>query len=132
MLNNLQVFQISCGEGIHSVRSVVTVCGNDINVCCGGGDTYHIGAVALAVPRPSLADAFKVSASASVLCVTSHKEDEIARMASLRLATKFNARVSVACGLHIDNATQEDIDALFENYLKLIGKIELMALEQSS
>lgn len=117
-------FQTKIGEGIYTVEAAVTICGKDINVCMGGGDTFHIGASALAVPRPSLADPTKNSASASVICVTSHKEDEIARSAALHLATLFKVRVNVTCGLHIDNATKEDIDILFENYRLVLKDVE--------
>ncbi len=112
------------GTGVHIVQAVATICGKDINICFGGGDTFHIGASALAVPRPSLADPNQNSASASVICVTAHKEDEIARMAALQFATTFKCRVNVTCGLHIDNASTEDIKILFDNFSTLLNKLE--------
>ena len=124
MNDKMQYFKLEAGSGLHIIKSSAVVCGRDINVCFGGGDTFHIGASALAVPRPSLADPAVVSASASVICVTGHKEDEAARQAALRLASKFNTKVNVTCGLHIDNATKNDIDLLYKNYLSLIDALE--------
>lgn len=121
----MKIITKQIGTGVHIVEAVVVLCGKDINICCGGGDTFHIGASALAVPRPSLADATKNSASASVLCVTSHKEDEIAREAALRFATIFKTRVNITCGLHIDNATADDINLLHRNYLQILDEIQL-------
>ncbi len=117
-------FQVRAGEGLKLVEAAVVCCGRDINICIGGGDTFHIGAASLAVPRPSLKKTGEISASASVICVTSHKEDQIAREAALRLAAGFNARVSVSCGLHIDGATDDDIAKLYNNFLKVLDKIE--------
>lgn len=129
MKNELRYFEVISGEGLYTIKASVTLCGSDLNLCCGGGDTFHIGACALAVPRPSLSDPQIVSASASVICVTGHKDDEIAKEAALRLASKFNAHVSVATGLHIDDATKEDIAQLYQNYLLLIDKVEKLVEE---
>lgn len=120
----MRFFQVSSGEGIKLVEAMVVCCGKDINMCIVGGDTFHIGASSLAVPRPSLKRNNEISASASVICVTSHKEDQIAREASLRFAATFNARVCVSCGLHIDDATDNDISELYSNFLQVLDKIE--------
>ncbi len=120
----MKVFSVKAGEGVHVIEATIVFCGKDIAVTIGGGDTFHIGASALAVPRPSLADSTEISASASVICVTSHKEDEIAREAALILATKFNTRVNVTCGIHIDDAKVEDLKQLMINYNDLIIKVE--------
>ena len=39
-----------------------------------GGEVPHVGAVAMAAPRPSLADPARTSATASVFTYLSHKE----------------------------------------------------------
>lgn len=83
--------------------------GQDLNVSLHGGDVAHIGAVALAVPHPGLRDKEEVDASVSLLAVTGHKEDELARKISYALATAFNCTVSAACGIHLENATAQEI-----------------------
>lgn len=116
------------GSGRTRVEAVVVSCGPDVSVCFGGGEGPHIGAVALGIPRPSLADPSAPSASASVLCVTGHKEDELARTAALELATTLGCRASVSVGLHIDDATPTDIAEMAENHRVVLGKvIELLA-----
>jgi len=107
---------VGYGEYPYRVEIALALVGPDISVTIGGGDAYHIGATALAVPRPSLADAAAPSASASVICVTAHKEDELARAAALELATEFGCRVSVSAGIHVDDATAEDITLLLKHY----------------
>jgi hypothetical protein len=116
--------QFETGQGVHRVEAQVTFCGEDLVVCLGGGDTPHVGAVALALPRPSLADSNQPSASASVLCVTGHKEDELARAIGLELATEFGCKVSVSAGLHVDNATPDDITLLQHNSAHIVSELK--------
>ncbi|VBB06946.1 Hypothetical protein LUCI_2188 [Lucifera butyrica] len=117
-------FPTKIGEGIHRVEAVTVVCGADVAVCIGGGERHHIGAAALAVPRPSLQDQEKVSATASVICATGHKEDELARWAALKLAASLNCRVNVTAGLHIDGAAASDFDKLTGNFQRVVEVIE--------
>ncbi len=117
-------FHVQAGQRPHAVEAEVILGGADLNVYIGGGQTYHIGAAALAVPRQSLADTAVHSASASVLCVVGHKEDELARQAALELAAWSQCVVNVAIGLHIDGATPADIRALSENYAKVLAEIK--------
>jgi len=102
----------AAGEGRHRVEASALLCGGDVTLVLQGGTHHHIGATVLAVPRPSLADPARVSASASVLCVTGHKEDELARGVALRLAATLACTVTVVAGLHIDGATDDDIARL--------------------
>lgn len=116
-------FYFEAGQGRHRVEAIVVLSGHDLSVTVGGGETYHIGAAALAVPRPSLAQPHRISSSASVICVTGHKEDEMARAAALRLAARFNRVVLVSVGLHIDDASPGDIELLSANFNRLLGQI---------
>lgn len=119
---------LSHGEGRMRAEAVVVMCGEDMSACIGGGDAPHIGAVALGIPRASLSDPAARSASASVLCVTGHKEDDLARTAALELATASGRRVCVCAGVHIDHATPPEIEELTENCLALIQElVELLA-----
>jgi len=111
------------GEGVYRIEAAVLICGRDISVAICGGDTPHIGAVALASPRMSLADKERTSASASVICVTGHKEDELARSAALQLAARFCCQVVVIAGIHIDDATADDIKTLWNSYEEVMAKI---------
>lgn len=87
--------------------------GKDLLVWLTGGQA-HIGAVALAVPRASLMNDEKVSADASVIAVSGHKEDLLARKIALALATKLNVQVCVSAGLHWDAATPTRIETAKE------------------
>lgn len=82
--------------------------GNQWNVTITGGSA-HLGAVAVGIPRPSLSDPEKASASVSVLTVTGHRDDDIARPSAHFLASELQQTIVVSCGIHFDNITSEDI-----------------------
>lgn len=119
----MESFHVQVGHNRYRVEALVMVNGTDLAVTIGGGSLYHIGAVALAVPRPSLANPDLISASASVICVTGHKEDELARAAALRLAARFNRVVVVSVGLHLDGASPQDIDTLTANFHAVVEQV---------
>lgn len=83
--------------------------GDDLLVALAGGTRPHIGAVALAQARPSLGDPAARSATASVLALLGHKEDELARRLSLALSARTGASVAVACGIHLDAASPGEL-----------------------
>ncbi|WP_418222759.1 hypothetical protein [Clostridium isatidis] len=86
--------------------------GRDLNVSIYGGDLPHIGAIALGIPRPSLEDKNKISSSVSLLTITGHKEDVIVQKLAKVLSKSLNSTVVVSCGIHYDNITLEDIEAI--------------------
>lgn len=85
---------------------------DDLNVVICGGDKPHIGAVAVAQPRPSLLDAAQASASTSVITVMGHKEDLIAHRTASQITAATGGVTTVSCGVHIDHATPEQIKVI--------------------
>ena len=88
-----------------------------------GGEKPHIGAVAVAQPRPSLKDPDKTSASASVFCFLGHKEEELAKATAEILSATLNTPVVVTAGIHWDNLTQDGIQAAVRNCETLVDII---------
>ncbi len=97
-----------------ALRALTTPMGKDLCVVITGGDRPHLGAVALAQPRPSLRDPARVSASTSVLTLLGHKEDLLARSVAERLASALNTNVVVCCGIHVDGITADELKAVEE------------------
>lgn len=116
-------FETQAGEGKYSLRAAVSFAGDDIVVIIAGGTREHIGAVSLATPRKSLTDD-SISATASVLCLSGHKEDMWARSASLKIAALCNTNVLVSVGVHVDNAVSSDLQILEDNFKKLLFNIK--------
>lgn len=123
MLIEVNTKQLEIGRNPYKISATVTLCGTDVAVIIGGGEKPHVGAVGLASPRPSLKDASIVSASVSVICVLGHKDDILAREAALLLSSKFNINVVVSVGVHLDNATKEDIEKLKDNFDAIIIEV---------
>ncbi len=114
------IFQVS--EGGYSVSAQCQLLGKDLMITVWGGDP-HIGAVAMAQPRPSLKALDKTSATASVFCYVGHKDDEVAKMMAERIAAMLNTNVVVAAGLHWDDLTTNGIKQVITNIDKLIPQI---------
>lgn len=106
--------RIEVSSGTYRLWAELIPVGNDWLVTLQGGEAPHIGAVAVAQSRPSSSDPQQASASASVICIGSHKEDEIARSAALRLAAAAGSVVTVTAGMHWDDLPQEDIATIVE------------------
>lgn len=92
--------------------------GKDLLVWLSGG-AAHIGAVAVAVPRPSLEDNGNISADASIMTIGGHKEDLLARKIALALASKLNVKVCVTAGMHWDSPTPSQLEAAKELSMRL-------------
>lgn len=123
----MQVKSFSLGAEAYLLEAVAVHCGNDLAVVIGGGEKQHIGAVAVGVPRPSLKEKDVRSSSASVLCLTGHKEDMLARSAALELSKLLGHTVTVTVGLHIDDASADAIMMLENNFQELLRQICLWA-----
>jgi hypothetical protein len=104
--------------------------GEDLAVVITGGHCPHLGAVALGVARPSLADSQKLSASTSVLAMVGHKEDETARKVAHTLASRLGKNVVVSCGIHVDEITADEI-SIVSGLLEQLTKDLLNRLKQS-
>lgn len=98
--------------------------GDDVLVCIFGGEKPHIGAVAAALPRPSLADPQKLSATSSVLTFPSHKEDVVVKHVSEALAARLATHVVVTAGIHWDDLSPDDISHIVESCDALIDPLE--------
>ncbi|MFP4086341.1 MAG: hypothetical protein ACLFUL_06065 [Desulfobacteraceae bacterium] len=102
-------------EGEYDLAAFVRRVGHDVLVGIWGGERPHIGAVAVAQPRPSLRDPQRISATTSVFCRMGHKEDELAKAASEILASALNTTVVVTAGIHWDDLSPEGIQTVLKN-----------------
>ena len=116
-------FTITTTEKDYNLKASVRQIGSDLLVAIWGGDKPHIGAVAVAQPRPSLKDPARISASASVFCFVGHKEDDLAKAASEKLASALNTPVVVTAGIHWDNLNADGIRQVVQNSRLLMDQI---------
>lgn len=97
--------------------------GADILVYIWGGDRPHIGAVAAAQPRPSLANENRRSATCSVLTYLGHKEDEVVKLVSEHLSAALDTHVVVTAGIHRDGLDQDEIKAIGAGIEEIIRQL---------
>lgn len=88
-----------------------------------GGEKPHVGAVAIGVPRKSLRDPRVISSDVSVFARTGHRDDVIARDTAGKAAAKLNEFVVVIAGVHVDTATQKEIEMLVSNAKRAVDNI---------
>ena len=116
-------FRIHTNAGSYDLSASVRLIGQDVLVAIWGGEKPHIGAVAVAQPRPSLKDPAVTSASASVICLVGHKEDELAKATAEILAAALNTQVVVTAGIHWDNLDPQGIQQIIQNSEVLVDMI---------
>ena len=105
--------------------------GQDLLVTIWGGTKPHIGAVGMAIPRPSLRDPQKWSATSSNFTFLGHKEDTLVKEISERLASQLKRNVVVVAGIHWDDISNREIRAI-ENLTKKLTIEILKRLNKSS
>lgn len=97
--------------------------GKDFNIVFSGGEREHIGCTVLSLPRPSLSDEKKLSATSSVINIIGHKDEYICRYIGESFAKKYNSVVVCSGGFHIDNISKKQIEELKNSVRELIEKI---------
>jgi hypothetical protein len=99
----------SAKSGRFLIEALVQEIGADLLVSIWGGTRPHIGAVAVAVPRPSLADPGGGSATSSNFTFAGHKEDRLVKEVSELIAARLHKNVVVTAGLHWDALKAKDL-----------------------
>jgi gallate decarboxylase subunit D len=99
-------------RGRFEVTALVYELGVDCLIILYGGTRPHIGAVGLGQVRPSLRDPDKISATSSVFTYVGHKEDIVAKAFSEELTRKLGRNTVVVAGIHWDDLSEEDIEAI--------------------
>lgn len=94
------------------------------------GGSPHLGAVAVAYPRPSLRDPPKPSATSSVLTRLGHLDDLLARPASELLAKALGVPVAVVAGVHVGPAGTFQAPAeLTEELVRAVPRLAAAVVE---
>jgi hypothetical protein len=118
-----KAISISVREGQFILEATAMLIGDDLLVSIWGGTRPHIGAVALALPRPSLRDKKKISATSSVLTVPGHKEDQTVKFVSEALSAALRKNTAVTAGIHWDRLGPDEIEVIINLTEKLTQKI---------
>ena len=115
-------FRVKTDKEAYNLEAFVKEIGQDLLIAIWGG-RHHIGAVAVAQPRPSLKDQSLRSATASVFCYPGHKDDIVAKEAAEKVSSALNTNVTVMAGIHWDDIDEEGIKAVIKNSRQLVTMI---------
>lgn len=124
-------YEITIAEGTkYEIHLTAIQCGKDLSVTICGGTLHHVGAAALASGCMPDGSPLKYSATVSTLTALDHKDDTVARAAAGRLADAIHGTVSVAAGIHIDDAKLEELKILQANCMEACGRLEALLQEK--
>ena len=124
-------FKVEISKGPFRIHGHVQEMGQDLLVSIWGGTKPHIGAVGVAIPRPSLRDPRKWSATSSNFTFIGHKEDILVKKISEKLASQLKRNVVVIAGIHWDDISNKEIKAI-ENLTQKLQSQILRRLIRSS
>ena len=114
---------IEVGRGRCRLWGTAVVTARGVSVTLVGGERPHVGAVAIGIPRPSLARGGRQSATTSVVTVTGHKDDELARPLAHELARRLGQTAVVVAGVHIERPRARDFERIFRNAERALDAI---------
>ena len=106
--------QVTVGENRYVVRLIANLTGRGINVMLSGGESPHIGAVAMCIPNEK-EEGGAQGIDTKLLPVPGHKDWLIAKSLAELIAKASGEVTVVSAGVHIDKAEPWEIDLLCRN-----------------
>lgn len=96
---------ITSGEGKYRVFLEEKKIGADLIYILGGGERPHIGGLVICEPNKE----------PETIRLEGHFDDIVLKPIAEAACKKYKTKVVVIGGVHVDNATQEEIDLLVKN-----------------
>jgi hypothetical protein len=97
------------GEGKHTVFFEKHHLDEDIILIVGGGQRSHVGGVVICEPEKPM----------QVLGLSGHCDMTVLKPLAIAACKKYRRRVTVLGGIHIDDASKEDIKIVVEHCKQL-------------
>ncbi len=129
-LSAMKRILVRISKGRFKIRGLVQEVGQDVLISIWGGTRSHIGAVGIAIPRPSLKNPKKWSATSSIFTFIGHKEDVLVKNISEKLASQLRRNVVVTAGVHWDRITSKEIKTI-QNLVKKLSDQILERLQRT-
>ena len=101
---------ITSGEGKYKVFLEEKKINNDLIYILGGGERSHIGGVVVCDPGKK----------PHVIRLEGHYDDIVLKPIAEAACKKYNKKTAAIGGVHVDNASQEEIDLLVKNCKELV------------
>lgn len=104
---------ITSGEGKYRVWVKKQSVGSDLLLILGGGERSHVGGVVVCEPGKG----------PLVLSLAGHYDTVVLTMLAQAACTKYGQTVVAVGGIHVDNASKEEINLLVQNCRALIPDV---------
>ncbi len=101
---------ITSGEGKYKVWLEQKNLGNDLLYVLGGGEKTHIGGIVVCKPGKD----------SQIIRLEGHYDDVVLKPIAEAACKKYKTNVVAVGGIHIDNATNEEINRLVKNCKELM------------
>lgn len=101
---------ITSGEGKYKVFLEEKKIDDDLIYILRGGERSHIGGVVICEPDKE----------PQFIRLEGHYDDIVLKPIAEAACKKYNKRVAAIGGVHVDNATEEEIDLLVKNCKELV------------
>ncbi len=101
---------ITSGEGKYKVFLEEKKLDDDLIYILGGGEKSHIGGVVICEPDKE----------PQVIDLEGHYDYVVLKPIAEAACKKYNKRVVAVGGIHVDNATEEEINLLVDNCKELV------------
>jgi hypothetical protein len=118
----MEAYELTKGEGRTKINLLAYHMGNDFIISIFNKNA-HIGAVAL-----SQKDPISGLVSTSIITALGHKDDVVAQRTAYLISKRTSNATCAIVGIHIDNATEEEIKMLMDNSESLVLKFLIEAL----
>ena len=104
---------ITAGDGKYRVWLKREEVGNQLVYILGGGEKSHIGSVVLKIPGEEC----------RTMKLEGHYDHVVLEPIAVEACEKYQTKVVALGGVHVDNATKDEIDILIANCRELIRSI---------
>lgn len=104
---------LTSGEGKYKVWLKQEKIGDNLLFILGGGQKSHIGGVVICEPGKA----------AHAIRLEGHFDDIVLKPIAETACKKYNTKVVAVGGVHVDNASKQEIDLLVENCRAFIKKL---------
>ena len=102
---------ITYGRGKYKVWLEEKKLGDDVVYILGGGEKEHIGGIVICGPDND---------PQAIIRLEGHYDDIVLKPIAEAACKKYGKKVVAVGGVHIDNASKEDINKLVENCKELV------------
>lgn len=105
---------LSYGEGRLGVHILATLTADGVAITLTGGERPHVGGMAMSIPRQQQTE-LKSRPETWITPRPGHRDSDIATLVAELLCRETGCCTAVIAGIHIDQATREEIDLLLQN-----------------